>query len=157
MLNSLEYLLPICSVYCMVIISVDRWTNYRSEIGKRFFFSYRSKTLSKLVVWKKIKKSVGGVVYIDLYNAVPAVRQAVILAWIPKIIGRYCLLFFLYFNFLKCQCWFIFRRPSPKRTEIIWTFHLSHSSSRTKTIALKICLCKRESSCYPNCWYIYIG
>lgn len=32
-----------------------------------------------------------------------------------------------------------------------------HSSSRTKTIALKICLCKREPSCYPNCWYIYIG
>lgn len=40
MLNSLEYLLPICSVYCMVIISVDRWTNYRSEIGKRFFFLF---------------------------------------------------------------------------------------------------------------------
>lgn len=37
MLNSLEYLLPLCDVYRMVIISVDRWTNYCIEIGKVFF------------------------------------------------------------------------------------------------------------------------
>lgn len=149
MLNSLEYLLPLCSVYCMVIISVDRWTNYCTEIGKGFF--------SFWLCEKKKKKSVGGVVYIDLHNPVSAVRQAMILAWIPKIIGRNCLLFFLFCYFLKWQCWFILKRPSPKQTEINWTFHLFHRSSSTKTIALEICLCKRESSCYPNCWYIYIG
>lgn len=72
--------------------------------------------------------------------------------------GRNCLLVLFLFYSLKCQCWFIIKRPSPKRTEINWSFHLFfHRSSRTKTIALKICLCKRESSCYPNCWYIYIG
>lgn len=157
MLNSLEYLLPLCSVYCMVIISVDRWTNYCTEIGKRFFFFLTDQRLLANWLCEKIKKYVGGVVYIDLHNPGSAVKQSMILAWIPKIIGRNCLLFFHLFYFLKCQCWFIFKRPSPKRTEINWTFHLFHSSSRTKTIALKICLCKRESSCYPNCWYIYIG
>lgn len=41
MLTSLEYLLPLCGVYCMVIISVDRWTNYCKEFGEQFpFFSF---------------------------------------------------------------------------------------------------------------------
>lgn len=68
MLNSLEYLLPLCGVYCVVIISVDRWTNYCKEFGERIliFFLY----WSKLVVrGKKIKKTVSDVVYIDLHNS----------------------------------------------------------------------------------------
>lgn len=40
MLTSLEYLLPLCGVYCMVIISVDRWTNWWQEFGEQIpFFS----------------------------------------------------------------------------------------------------------------------
>lgn len=35
MLTSLEYLLPLCGVYCMVTISVDSWTNLCKEFGKR--------------------------------------------------------------------------------------------------------------------------
>lgn len=125
MLNSLEYLLPLCTVYRMVIISVDRWTNYCTEIGTGFFFfsfSYRSKTLSKTGCVKKIKKSVGGIVYIDLHNPESAVMQAMILAWIPKIIGRNCLLFFLLF-YWNVSAGSYSKGPSPKRTEINWTFH----------------------------------
>lgn len=54
MLNSLEYILPLCSVYCMVIISVDRWINYCTEIGRGFFFSYQ-RLLSNWLC-EKIKK-----------------------------------------------------------------------------------------------------
>lgn len=40
MLNSLEYLLPLCGVYRTVIICVDRWTNYCTKIGKGCFFFF---------------------------------------------------------------------------------------------------------------------
>lgn len=57
MLNSLEYLLPLCSVYRTVIISVDKMDKFTvlklaRDIFIYFFFpfSYRSKTLSQLVV-----------------------------------------------------------------------------------------------------------
>lgn len=101
MLNSLEYLLPPCGVYRMVIISVDRWTNCCNEIGKGIFFfcSFSfpfltdQRLLAKPVVWeKKMNKSIGGVVYIDLHNPGSADKRAEILAWIPKIIGINCLL-----------------------------------------------------------------
>lgn len=80
MFNSLEYLLPLCSVYRMVNISVDRWTNYCTEIGKGFFFLLTDQRLLANWLCEKIKKSVGGVVYIDLHNPESAVRQAMILA-----------------------------------------------------------------------------
>lgn len=73
MLNSLEYLLPLCGVYCMVIISVDRWTNCCTEIGKGIYFLFL--THQRLLAnWlcEKIMKSFGGVVYIDLHNPVKA-------------------------------------------------------------------------------------
>lgn len=79
MLDSLEYLLPLCTVYCMVIISVDRRINYCTEIGKGFFFSYSSKTLANRLC-ENIKISVGDLVYIDLQNPASAVKQATILA-----------------------------------------------------------------------------
>lgn len=63
MLTSLEYLLPLCGVYCMVIISVDRWTNYCKEFGEQIpFFSLLIKTGC---VGGEKKKSFSGVVYID--------------------------------------------------------------------------------------------
>lgn len=67
MLTSLEYLLPLCGVYCMVNIYVDRWTHFWKEFGEQIlFFLY----WSKLVVseGKKKIKFVSGVVYIDLHN-----------------------------------------------------------------------------------------
>lgn len=67
MLNSLEYLLPRCGVCCMVIIYVDRWTNYCTEIGKGYFFSNDQRHLENWLC-EKIKKSIGGVLYIDLHN-----------------------------------------------------------------------------------------
>lgn len=52
MLNSPEYLLPLCGVYCMVTISLDCWTNYCKEFGRRiFFFSFLFLYWSKLIVW----------------------------------------------------------------------------------------------------------
>lgn len=82
MLNSLEYLLPLCSVYRMVMISVDRWTNYRTVIGKEllFFFLLTGQRLLANWLCEKIKKPVGGVVYIDLHNPMSAVKRATILA-----------------------------------------------------------------------------
>lgn len=76
-------------------------------------------------------------------------RQTAILAWIPKIIGRSCLRRFL-FTFCLGKCWSISQKGPKNRLKLTTTSHLFHGSSRTKTIALKICLCKRESSCYPN-------
>lgn len=71
MLTSLEYLLPLCGVYCMVTISVDSWTNYCKEFGKTFF-SVLIKTdrvcggVKKII--KKEFQSISGVVYIVLHN-----------------------------------------------------------------------------------------
>lgn len=80
MLNSLEYLLPLCSVYCMVIISVDRWTKYCTEIGEGGRGLLLIRLLANWLCEKKKQKSVGGVVYIDLHSPVSAVEQATILA-----------------------------------------------------------------------------
>lgn len=38
MLNSLEYLLPLCGVYRTVIISVDRWKIIVMKLARDFFF-----------------------------------------------------------------------------------------------------------------------
>lgn len=66
MLTSLEYLLPLCGVYCMVIISVDRWTNYCKEFGEQIpFFLYCADQNWLCRRGKKMKKSFSGVVYID--------------------------------------------------------------------------------------------
>lgn len=67
----------------MVIISVDRWTNCCNEIGKEsivfliflFVFALLIKDFWQTGREKKRKKSIGGVVYIDLHS--PGVcRQA---------------------------------------------------------------------------------
>lgn len=79
MLDSLEYLLPLCTVYCMVNISVDRRINYCIQIGKGFFFLTHRRLLANWLC-ENIKKSVGDLVYIDLHNPVSAVKQATILA-----------------------------------------------------------------------------
>lgn len=169
----------------MVIISVDRWTSCCIEIGKGsivFFFSsfcFCFLTGQRLLAnWlcdeekKKRKKSIGGVVYIDLLS--PGVcRLAGRESSMDSKDNWYKMFTCFLFDFLSHQCGLVLKKaPLPPKTDInltfqqfnfllsvilLFLFFLFHSSSRTKTIALKICLCKRESSCYPNCWYIYIG
>lgn len=48
--------------------------NYCNEIGKGFFFLTRQRLLGNWLFEKKIKKSIGGVVYIDLHNPESAVK-----------------------------------------------------------------------------------
>lgn len=95
MLNSLEYLLPLCGVRVVRwSFSVDRWRNCCADNGGGtffFFFLLVKETLrNNLVVWRKkknnIKKSVGDVVYIDLHKPphVSAVKPAVIFSMNSK-------------------------------------------------------------------------
>lgn len=74
MLNSLEYLLPLCGVYRTVIISVDRWKIIVMKLARDFFFLTGQRLLGNWLFEKKIKKSIGGVVYIDLHNPESAVK-----------------------------------------------------------------------------------
>lgn len=110
-----------------------------------FFLSRTDKKPSANWLCGEKNNSVGGVVYIDPFKP-PCLLfgQAVIFSMIPKMIGRNCLLIF-------------FDAPLPNELKLTNHFIFFHGLSSTKTIALKICLCKRESSCYPKCWYIYIG
>lgn len=93
MLDSLEYILPLCNVYCMVIISVHRWTNYSNKIGKGGLFSLRFFFVLFFLLLIKDSLQTGCVkkwnlsvalVYIDSHDPKSAVLRATIFSMNPK-------------------------------------------------------------------------
>lgn len=142
----------------MVIITVDRWAWCSTwSVRGICFFTYLNFEQSGCD-----KLSLYGVLYIDLHNPsfMSAVKQAMSLAWIPKIIGRNCLLFSFFFSWDVsagcCSRALSLLKMNWKLMEhLIWFVHGSFKNKRQ--LPWKYVFCRREElSRYSNRWlYLY--